>query len=422
MKILFLAHRLPYPPNKGDKIRSSWELRVLSKQNEVDLVCFYDSREDAKYLDGARNQCRYLYAERLPWLRSRFRALLSFLVGRPLSLGYFHSSSLSHRVQELTQREQYKAIFCFCSPMAEYAKGIQGIPRLLDMVDADSAKWEQYGRSAGWPFSWLWRQEARRLALYEEKMASEFDSTFLCTDAETSELRQRCPGAMVETLAHPIDTDYFDPERVPVPSEVGALQPYVVFTGWMDYFPNADAVEYFSSEILPLLRRELPDLRFVIAGGNPTSSVRGLAKRPGVHFTGYVPDLRPYLRGAMAAVAPFRIARGIQNKVLEALSMGLPVALTERAAVGVPEELRPLLMIEDDPHEFAARLIERLRAPVSVRSVELRQAVQRLFNSSALEVRLHDLLTRTVKKEKGIRATTTAWSALVPSTSVTNQS
>ncbi|MGH9427059.1 MAG: TIGR03087 family PEP-CTERM/XrtA system glycosyltransferase, partial [Terriglobia bacterium] len=264
MRILFLAHRLPYPPNKGDKIRSFWELKTLSAQHEVDLFCFYDDPADEEHVSTVSRYCRTCYAEKLSVMGSRLRALGGAAVGKPFSLGFFHSPQMAGRIREAVSNRKYDLVFAYSSPMAQYLTGISALPRILDMVDVDSLKWEQYAERAAWPYSWLWRREARNLAEFEKQVVQEFSLTLVCTEAEAESLRRMKTAGEVAALSHPLDLDYFDPEQTPLPAEIAALRPYLVFTGSMDYYPNVDGVLHFYRQVFPWLRAQIPSLRFVI--------------------------------------------------------------------------------------------------------------------------------------------------------------
>lgn len=273
MRILFLAHRFPYPPDKGDKIRSWFELEVLGAMHDVDLFCFYDDEEGANYVDVVRRYCRSVYAERLGYVKSRVNAARALMKGRPFTLGYFYSRTMAERIADAVKSNKYDLVFVYCSSMAQYVENAGSIPRILDMVDVDSDKWLQYALSSCPPRSWLWKREAQLLATYEEKIAREFSLTLLCTEPEANLLRQRIPTANIQVLSNRVDETYWDPEAVAVSPEIAAWQPYVIFTGSMDYFPNEDAVLFFYRECLPLLRKAVPDIHFVVAGRNPTPGV-----------------------------------------------------------------------------------------------------------------------------------------------------
>jgi sugar transferase (PEP-CTERM/EpsH1 system associated) len=398
MRILFLAHRLPYPPDKGDKIRSFFELEVLGARHEVDLFCFYDVAEDARYVDVLRRYCRSVYAEHRGRVASRVNAAKALFTGKPFSLGYFHSVTMAERVTQALSSNNYDLAFVFSSSMTQYVEFAR-IPRILDMVDVDSDKWAQYGLYLYPPKSWLWKREGQRLAAYEEKVAGEFSLTLLCTEPEADMLRRRIPTANIQVLSNRVDEAYWEPEATPVTPEIAAWQPYIIFTGSMDYLPNEDAVLQFYRECFPHLRQTAPEIRFVIAGRNPSPKVCRLVRDSAVCVTGSVPDMRPWLAGASAAVAPLRIARGIQNKVLEAMVMGVPVFANTKTAAALPSDLRERTIVEDEPAELARRLAQVLQSHRGC-SGELRKAVINSLGSAASRVRLLALLSLAVNPQE----------------------
>jgi sugar transferase (PEP-CTERM/EpsH1 system associated) len=393
MRILFLAHRLPYPPNKGDKIRSFREIEALSRRHEVDLFCFYDQAEDKEHVDAMRQYCHSVYAEKLSWGRSRAQALAALAMGRPFSTAFFQSPSMDRRVRESLASRGHDLIFVFSSSMAPYAEHAS-IPRLLDMVDVDSDKWTQYGDRTPPPASWVWRAEGRRLAEHEKRWVLDFSLTLLCTPAEADVLRQAAPGGRIEAFENRMNTGEFDPARVEIPAEIAALQPYIIFTGSMDYFPNVDAATFFCRKVFPAVRAALPQVRFVIAGRNPVRAVRQLSSDPGVVVTGSVPDIRPYLRGAAVAVAPLRVARGVQNKILEAMAMGLPVAASSKVAKALPSSLCSEMQVEDDPRRLASFLIDRIQHGPVPPLEGPRRAVLEHFGACSWDEQLEGILAR----------------------------
>lgn len=403
MRILFLAHRLPYPPNKGDKIRSFWELKAMSGRHEVDLFCFYDDQQDAQYIPELRKFCRSCYAEPLSPMGSRLRALFAVATRRPFSTAYYYSPRMAQKVRRALHERTYDLIFVFSSSMAQYAGGTS-IPAIADFVDVDSDKWQQYARQMRAPRSWLWTYEARQLARYEDAVARRFSATILCTEAEARILRKRVPGSPVFAVNNFLDMSSYDPEATSVTAEVRALQPYVVFSGQMDYYPNVDAAEYFCREVFPAVRAQMPELKFVIVGRNPAPSVRRLAADPAIQVTGAVPDVRPYLRGAAAAVAPLRIARGVQNKVLEAMAMGVPVVTSGAVAAALPPDLAAHCGVEDDPRIMAVKLIRLLREQKTTPVASLRKAVIAHFGNPDLDLQLETILQQAVRTGNAGRA------------------
>lgn len=396
MRVLFLAHRIPFPPNKGDKIRSFWELKFLAERCEVDLFCFYDDPSDEKYISELSRYCRRCYAERISPIASRAGAALAVGRRQPFSTGFFYSRRMAGEIKRALSSSSYDLGFVFSSSMAQYLENVSRFPVVMDLVDVDSDKWKQYAQYCSGLRAWLWRYEASRLAAYERRITEFARATLLCTEAEAGILRRSVPGAAIHAIQHLWEADSFDPTQVEVTPEVRALQPYVLFTGSMDYFPNVDAVQYFARQVLPALRAEAPQLSFVIAGRNPAPAVRQLEREPGVRVTGEVADMRPYYRGALAAVMPLRIARGVQNKILEAMCMGLPVATSSLAAAALPRELASLLLVEDDPQQLAARLLPLVRDRVPAPAPQIRTAVLREFDNARLQQKLEQLLTELI--------------------------
>jgi len=401
MQILFLAHRLPYPPDKGEKIRSFWELRTLAEHHDVDLFCFYDDSQDRLHIRDLRPYCRSCYAEPISALASRVRALSALVQRKPFSSAFFFSRTMAKRIAEAVQSISYDLIFVFSSSMAQYAEPWANVPAILDLVDVDSDKWIQYAEHTRGFRSWLWKHEGHRLAADEARLVNRFRNTLVCTTAEARLLRSNAPKGEISVLQNWLDTEYYRPEAVLVSSEIAALQPYVVFTGSMDYLPNIDAVQFFCRKVLPALSSQVPGLRFVIAGRNPTAEVKRLGTLPGTHVTGTVPDVRPYLGAASAAVAPMRIARGVQNKILEALAMGLPVVASSMAASALPQELANLLLVADQPDVIVDQLLRCLRNSREARAIR-RESVASYVASEDLADQLEGFLQSAVAQTRNV--------------------
>jgi sugar transferase (PEP-CTERM/EpsH1 system associated) len=395
MRILFLAHRLPYPPDKGDKIRSFRELEGLAQHHEVDLFCFYDQPEDREYISEVQRYCHEVYAEELSWLRSRAQAFLATAMGRPFTTAFYHSPTMARHVREGLAARNYDLIFVFSSSMAPYVEGTSP-PVILDMVDVDSDKWTQYARHTPAPASWLWLAEGKKLAKCEENWTRKFSMTLLCTGAEVEILKRNLPNERIEALENHLDTNYFNPAGIEVTSKIAALQPYVIFTGSMDYFPNIDAVTFFYQSVFPRIREQMPEARFVIAGRNPSREILRIARDPAVLVTGTVSDMRPYLLGASASVAPLRVARGVQNKILEAMAMGVPVVASGVAAKALPKDLLPAIRVEDDPERMANFLIEQLRRELPATRPTIRHTLLEYYSRLGWGDRLESILRRVV--------------------------
>jgi sugar transferase (PEP-CTERM/EpsH1 system associated) len=358
MRILMLAHRIPYPPSTGDKIRAYHILRHLAGRHTVTLACLGDEREPVT-AETLRALVSDLLVDDRPRQRRAVRSLWTLARGGSATVGYFDSPALHARLARRAAERPFDLVYVSSSSMAPYARHGGGAPVIVDFVDIDSDKWRQYARTLPLHRSWLYRLEARRLQVEEVRAARRAVRSLVVTRAEAELLMGLAPGADIAVVRNGVDLDYFRP----APGEPAAA-PVIVFTGAMDYLPNADAALYFAERIFPRVREAAPAARFVIVGKKPTSAVRRLADRPGVVVTGTVADVRPYLRQAAVAVAPLRIARGVQNKVLEAMATGVPVVATSVAHRGLDAVPGCHLLVEDEPARFAEAVIWLLATPV----------------------------------------------------------
>jgi sugar transferase (PEP-CTERM/EpsH1 system associated) len=361
--LLFLAHRIPYPPNKGDKIRSWHILRHLARRHRVHLGCFIDDPADREHEAMLRGVCAdCCFVELKPRL-GRILSLRGLLTGAPLTLPYYASAALRQWVRSTVERHRPEKFFFYSSAMAQFDTPTPyAARRVLDLVDVDSQKWSEYGRRQPWPLSAIYAREGRTLLRFEREMAGRMDASVLVSPAEAALFATLAPESQhkVHAINNGVDTEYFSPDRSYATPFADASTP-VVFTGAMDYWPNIDAVQYFAREVLPLVRQACPAATFWIVGSSPAPNVRDLAALPGVVVTGRVPDVRPYLAHAAAVVAPLRIARGIQNKVLEAMAMARPVVATAQAAEGIDAAPGEGLLVADTPRDLAQHVVAIVR-------------------------------------------------------------
>jgi len=338
--ILLLCHRIPYPPNKGDKIRSYHLLQFLRQHYRVVLGCFVDHPEDMRHIARLEREVAELFALPVhPW-QSHFRMFQGLLRGDPLSLARYDSPAMHRWVRRAVAAHAIGKVVVFSSQMGQFAEPLPLSRRIIDFVDVDSDKWAQYAGSHRGVLRWLYRREHRTLSCYERRLAEQFDHSIFVSACEASLFAGRLKqvGHKVQGIENGVNTDYFDPACLDdkVSSPYRALPGQVlVFTGAMDYLANVDAVCWFCDEIWPELKRVRPSLSFYIVGANPLERVRRLGRLAGVTVTGKVEDIRPYIGHADLVVAPLRIARGIQNKVLEAMAMGRPVVATPQAWEGL---------------------------------------------------------------------------------------
>jgi sugar transferase (PEP-CTERM/EpsH1 system associated) len=335
--LLFLAHRVPYPPDKGDKIRSYHLLRLLSERYRVHLGAFVDDRDELDHAGALAALCADVHL--VPRRRAPLGLLGALRRGEPLSLAYFRDAGLADWVARKAGAGAARRIFAFSSAMAPYALDLPvdtGRRVVLDFVDVDSDKWLQYSKRRAWPASAVFAREASALLRFERLAAGRSHATVFVSRAEAETFRRLAPEVRdrVTWLENGVDADYFSPDRE-YPDPYDGCRSAIVFTGAMDYFANVDAVSWFARSVLPEVRARIPQARFAIVGARPAGDVRRLAREPGVTVTGRVEDVRPYLAHARLAVAPLRIARGIQNKVLEAMAMARPVVVSPAALDGL---------------------------------------------------------------------------------------
>lgn len=373
-KLLYLVHRLPYPPNKGDKVRSYHLLKHLTQQHRVFLGTFIDDPADEAHLDTVRAICPDLHVARLHPRSAKIRSLSGLLSHQALGLRYYQNTALQAWVQQTLAQHQIDAVVIFSSVMAQYVDTSSSPPMLVDFVDVDSAKWTQYAPDHRWPLSWLYRREGERLLAFERSVALRAQRSFFVTENEADLFRSLAPESAhsVDAISNGVDADFFapDPARVsPFASTTDqAAEIPLVFTGAMDYWPNIDAVTWFVADILPTLRQQWPQLCFYIVGRNPPPAVQTLAG-PGVVVTGTVPDVRPYLQHAAVVVAPLRVARGIQNKILEAMAMARPVVATDSCAQAITAEPETELLSATSPADYVVQISALLNSPQRCASV-----------------------------------------------------
>jgi polysaccharide biosynthesis protein PslH len=378
--LLFLSHRVPYPPDKGEKIRAWHMLEHLARTHRVHLGCLIDDPADWKHLDHLRSVCADVAAFAVDKRRQKLKSLARFRPGRALTLDYFHHQGLANWVRR-TLAGPIDRIFVFSSSMAPYVIDAPGPTRILDMVDIDSEKWTAYASHFRWPARAVWAREGRTLLAFERQAARAFDHTLFVSRDEWQRFATLAPESAERSgwIENGVDLARFSPGfAADTPFRGDA--PAIVFTGTMDYWPNADAVTWFAREVMPALRRRPRPPEFHIVGANPPPDLRRLAEQPGVFVTGRVPDTRPYIAHAHAVVAPLRIARGIQNKVLEAMAMARPVVASPQAFEGVRAEPGRDLLVADGPEETIRLVGEVLEGRHPALGPAGRVAVERSYD------------------------------------------
>jgi sugar transferase (PEP-CTERM/EpsH1 system associated) len=363
--LLFLAHRIPYPPNKGDKIRSFNILRHLSRSYRVHLGAFVDDPYDMRYCDKVEAFCASTCLLPLSPTRAKIRSLSGLIRKTALSTHYFYDKRMQQWVASRMASVSPQRVFVYSSPMAQYVLGEKSsqIRRVIDFVDVDSDKWSQYADRKAWPLSWLYRREAAMLLQFERDSAMKFDASLFVSAEEAALSRKLIPEAAssIHYFDNGVDHEFFTPDR-DYDDPYSGCRDALVFTGAMDYWANIDAVKWFAQEVFPKVLAEVETTRFFIVGARPSREVQELSALPGVSVVGAVKDIRPYLAYARAAIAPLRIARGVQNKVLEAMAMARPVVATRGAVAGIDITGEDGLSIADNSDEFSEQTIRLLQS------------------------------------------------------------
>lgn len=398
-KLLYIAHRLPYPPNKGDKIPSYNMLRFFSKTHDVYLGTFIDIEADWQYVDKVRAFCADTCILGINPRLAKLRSLKGLLTGEPLSLPYYYSEAMQDWVDRVIEDVRPDEVLLFSGVTAQYVTGRlpAGTRSLIDFIDVDSDKWRLYAERHAWPMSWVYARESRKLLAFERAMAAEFDASIFVSEKEAAYFQSLAPevAGKVHWRVQGVDSAFFDPQLAfDSPYQPG--QRVMVFVGAMDYWPNIDAVSWFAEAMFPAIREQVADAVFCIVGMNPTEQVRRLAEIDGIVVTGSVDDVRPYMAYAHCSVAPLRVARGIQNKVLEAMAMGNPVVATDNALNGIDfYDYTPRRA--DDEQAFVKACVEVLGVddPTNTPGMDLqaRQLVLDHYNWDSSLQKVADLLS-----------------------------
>jgi sugar transferase (PEP-CTERM/EpsH1 system associated) len=388
VRILFLSQRVPYPPNRGDKI-TTWRLvERMRRAHEVTCVAFAHDDGDVKAAAQLGERGITTIPIRIELKRAKLAALPLLLTSKPMTLGVYGSSALQREVDRLASK--CDVAYAYSSSMGAFLEPHPRLKRVMHFAELDSDKWRQYAKRAAWPASWVYAREQRTLLEFERRIAHAFDENVLCTPLEQRVFEREIPGEHSMVLRNGVDLAFYKPQ--PEKAEPAHL----VFVGVMDYLPNIDGCEHFVREILPLVRAKFGEVRFTIVGSKPTPQVQALAREPGVTVTGFVDDPREYLARASVSVAPLRIARGIQNKVLEALAMGLPVVGTTSATQGIEGEPGRDFVLANSAQEQADAICALLADPARARALGQRgrEFVESNYDWEVVLKPLDELLAR----------------------------
>jgi hypothetical protein len=346
VKILYICHRFPFPPNRGGKIRPFNVIKHLHQNHEVTVASVTQTAREEREAQGLAPYCSRYLSARVDAFQQVPRILTHIPTQEPASMGYFYSRALERQIAAFLRQTPVDLIMVHCSSVAPYVASVTGIPKILDFGDMDSQKWFDYSRRRAFPLNVGYWIEGRKLMRSEVRLSQQFDVCTTTTKAELEILRSY--GACAETDWYPngIDGEYFKPG--------GELHDpnLITFLGRMDYYPNRECMLDFCRNTLPLIRMCNPKARLQIVGADPSFEIKRLGELPGVTVTGSVSDVRPYLHRSAVMVAPLNIAHGTQNKVLEAMAAGVPVVCSELCAHGVDATPGKHLITARNPHEY----------------------------------------------------------------------
>jgi sugar transferase (PEP-CTERM/EpsH1 system associated) len=367
VRVLFLTHRLPYAPNRGDRLRAYHMLQHMRAGADVELLSLVHDDDEAAHVADMRAFVPDVTALRVPRWRTRLAAAAALPTRRPLTHALLDAPGLLPALHQIVSRRRPDVVFAYCSGMARLAlqPPLADIPLVLDFVDVDSQKWRDLALESRWPHSWIYRREAATLGAFEARAAEHAAAALVVNPREAAIARSLTPHANVQVLSNGVEVDRLRPLAPP------AASTRAVFCGVMDYAPNDDGMQWFVREVWPLVRARSADATLAIVGSGPTQALRELcAGDASITVTGRVPDVRDWLWTSAVGIAPLRVARGVQNKALEAIAAGLPIVITDAVAGGLPPEAMHACRVANTPQRFANHVINLLaRTPQQRRAM-----------------------------------------------------
>jgi len=364
VRVLFLTHRLPYAPNRGDRLRAYHILQWLRDRSTVELVSLVHDDEEASHVHAVAAFVNRVTPLRVQSVRNHLRAVATLASDRPLTHTLLDAPGIDSALNEVVNNRRPDVVFAFGSGMGRLALAppLSGLPLILDLVDVDSRKWQDLSASSRWPLSWVYSREARTLGAFEARAAAAAVATLVVNEREAEIARRLAPSANVQVIANGVELDRLRP--VGAPSD----QARVVFCGVMNYAPNDQGMRWFISEVWPIVKQHRADATLAVVGADPHRSFEALCARDhSIEVTGRVPDVRPWLWESAVGIAPLQVARGVQNKALEAIAAGLPIVITPAVADGLPVEAARATLVAQSPGDFAQQVLALLSITAEAR-------------------------------------------------------
>ena len=403
MRVLFLTHRLPYAPNRGDRLRAYHIVRTLvSHGAQIDVLSLVHDADELKQLERVRQLGASATAVHIPRFRTYASGALRRSPVRPLTHALLTAPSFQEVARAIVRDHEPDVVLAYCSSMAKFAlePPLDRFPLVIDLVDVDSQKWAALASVSAPLKRWIYAREERYLSRFEQLAAQQAFATLVVNDREAESLRKLAPGADVRVLPVGVDLANLRPTRGPVEA------PRVVFCGVMNYSPNVEGILWFVKQVWPLIRARRPDAQFHVVGSDPVAAVMRLASRDaGIEVTGEVEAVQPYLWDSAISVAPLKTARGVQTKVLEAVAAGLPSVVTSAVFDGLPDEIHPACRLADSSSAFAGEVLALLSMRAGERRGIAEGARLSTLDWSSRLTPLHEILASAAERHQRVLAT-----------------
>ncbi len=386
MKIVVVLSRVPYPLEKGDKLRAYHQLRILSEKHDIFLFCLSDSSIHPQARAELEKFCREVHFFKLKRVLILWQLLIGLFSRKPFQVHYFYQSAAHRAIRKLITRVRPDHLYCQLIRCTEYVKHVHHIPKTLDYMDAFSKGIERRIDKASPLLRPLFRSEMRRLVAYESLIFDYFEHKTIITAQDRAAIYHP-EQAQIEVIPNGVDSDYFHPI-------VREKKYDLIFHGNMSYPPNVDGALFIVQRVLPLLRQRGREVTLLISGTHPQPQIMALGRLPGIRVSGWVDDPREAYASARIFFAPMQIGTGLQNKLLEAMAMKLPCITSELANNALQAENGREILAAREPEEYAAHIESLLDNPQQLENLAENgyRFVRRQYDWRACTKRLDTLL------------------------------